>query len=100
MPKASISLNVTAKMKEDLRSNKDIETDPEAEMPSYGANNGLTLAMLRGKDYDNALWQDLLDQMTFGEQSYLISNRAIRYGHGRIRLQAGYARGGRTHRLR
>lgn len=74
MPKASISLNVTAKMKEDLRSNKDIETDPEAEMPSYGANNGLTLAMLRGKDYDDALWQDLLDQMTFGEQSYLISN--------------------------
>lgn len=74
MPKAAISVTVTAQMKEDLSSNKPIEEDPEAEMPTYGADNGLRLAMLRGKDYDDPMWDELLDQMTFEEQSYLISN--------------------------
>ena len=29
--------------------------------------------MLRGKPYNDELWEKLLDQMTFGEQSYMIS---------------------------
>ena len=32
--------------------------------PVYGADNGLTLIDLRGKDYDDPLWDDLLDQLT------------------------------------
>ena len=43
-------------------------------MPSYGRNNGLTLASLRGKAYDHPDWEKLLDQMTFEEQSYLLTN--------------------------
>ena len=30
----------------------------------YGADNGLSLIDLRGKDYDDPLWEDLLDQLS------------------------------------
>ena len=45
----------------------------EDEMPTTGADNGLTLSDLRGLDYDDELWDDLLDQMTVDEYSTLIS---------------------------
>ena len=32
--------------------------------PVYGADNGLSLIDLRGKDYDDPLWEDLLDQLS------------------------------------
>ncbi len=42
------------------------------EMPTMGAQNGLTLAMMIGKDYDDPAWEDLLDQATFEEMAVLI----------------------------
>ena len=39
----------------------DVEGD---EMPTLGADNGLELADLRGADYDDPMWEDLLDQLT------------------------------------
>lgn len=42
------------------------------EMPVMGAKNGLTLAMMIGKDYDDPAWEDLLDQATFEEMAVLI----------------------------
>lgn len=44
----------------------------DAEMPTMGANNGLTLAMMIGKDYDDPAWEELLDQVTFDEMAVLI----------------------------
>ena len=44
----------------------------ETEMPTMGAKNGLTLAMMIGKDYDDPAWEDLLDQVTFEEMATLI----------------------------
>lgn len=41
-------------------------------MPTTGADNGLTLYDLRGADYDNERWDDLLDQMTVDEMVELI----------------------------
>ncbi len=35
------------------------------EMPAMGADNGLQLADLTGKDYDDADWDKLLDQTCF-----------------------------------
>ena len=46
--------------------------DSTAEMPTMGAENGLTLAMMIGKDYDDPAWEDLLDQCTFEEMATLI----------------------------
>ena len=41
-------------------------------MPTMGADNGLTLAMMIGKEYDDPAWDDLLDQVTFDEMATLI----------------------------
>ena len=35
--------------------------DDSDEMPVTGKNNGLKLVDLRGKDYDDPMWDDLLD---------------------------------------
>ena len=37
------------------------------EMPTLGAENGLTLASMIGKSYDDPEWNTLLDQLTFDE---------------------------------
>jgi beta-glucosidase len=39
----------------------------DVEMPTLGAKNDLTLAMMIGKDYNDPMWMDLLDQLTFDE---------------------------------
>lgn len=44
----------------------------ETEMPTMGADNGLTLSMMIGKDYDDPMWEELLDQVTFEEMATLI----------------------------
>ncbi|MCD8383125.1 MAG: glycoside hydrolase family 3 C-terminal domain-containing protein [Clostridiales bacterium] len=46
--------------------------DPDAEMPTTGADNGLTLAMMRDVDADDPLWDDLLDQLTAEEMYNLV----------------------------
>lgn len=69
----------------DLSTNKPIENG-DAVAPAYGKQNGLSLAMLRnGPDriesgdiigYNDKIWQDLLDQMTFEEQALLTTRCA------------------------
>ncbi len=71
-PTAAVALTVTEQMIADLASTKAIPDGDSADMPSYGASNGLSLIMLRGADYDDALWDDLLDQMTWNEQAELV----------------------------
>lgn len=74
LPKEKISVSVTDKMLSDLQSKKPIPENTDAKKPAYGKKNGLTLASLRGKSYDDPDWEKLLDQMTFEEQSYLLTN--------------------------
>ncbi|MDD2588517.1 MAG: glycoside hydrolase family 3 C-terminal domain-containing protein [Atopobiaceae bacterium] len=50
------------------------DDDPNATMPTTGANNGVTLSDLRGKDYDDSLWDTLLDQLTTDDMNNLIGN--------------------------
>jgi len=42
------------------------------EMPTMGASNGMTLAMMIGKEYDDPAWDALLDQATFEEMAVLV----------------------------
>jgi beta-glucosidase len=42
------------------------------EYPTMGADNGMTLGMMIGKDYDDPDWDKLLDQATFEEMATLI----------------------------
>lgn len=50
-----------------------VYNNSDDKMPTLGANNGLVLADLRGKDYDDPLWEQLLDQMSVEEMNLLIS---------------------------
>lgn len=43
-----------------------------AQMPTMGADNGMTLGMMIGKDYDDPDWEKLLDQATFEEMAELV----------------------------
>jgi beta-glucosidase len=46
----------------------------EVEMPTLGADNGLTLYDMIGLSYDDPQWETLLDQMTFDEMVALIGD--------------------------
>ena len=73
-PEEAVTIILTEQMAADLASNKAIEEDSGAEMPAYGANNGISIAAMRGKEYDHEDWQKVLDQMTWEEQALLITN--------------------------
>ena len=57
----------------DIASGKPIPDDGAA-MPVYGEQNGRSLADLRGLPYDSEYWDSLLNQMTWEEQAYLVTN--------------------------
>ena len=74
MPEGQAALAITTDtMKFDISSNKGIEEDEGAEMPTYGADNGLSLAMMYGKEYDDEDWDKLLDQLSFEDTAKLLS---------------------------
>lgn len=47
--------------------------DSADEMPTMGANNGLSLFDMAGKAYDDPDWEKLLDQMSFEDMATLIN---------------------------
>ena len=47
--------------------------DPSDVMPTLGAKNGLKLADLRGKSYDDPQWELLLDQLSFDDMALMIN---------------------------
>lgn len=47
--------------------------DPEAQMPTTGARNGVQLADLRGVDIDDPQWDELLDEMSVRDMVDLTS---------------------------
>ncbi len=73
-PKAAVSLAIaTPQMEKDLQSDAPLEEDGSV-MPKYGQDNKLTLVMLRGVEYGDPVWEQLLDQMTYAEQALLITD--------------------------
>lgn len=62
---------VSNKMVYDMQYGHGIEgyEDPSAKMPSYNQANGMSLIDLLYEDYDSPLWEKLLDQMSYEEQS-------------------------------
>ena len=47
--------------------------DPNDTMPTTGAKNGLMLKDLRGKSYDDPMWEQVLDQLTVDEMADMIA---------------------------
>ncbi len=54
--------------------NKADYDDTDAQMPTLGADNGLTLADVVGLDYNDEKWDLLLDQMTVDEMIEMVTN--------------------------
>ena len=53
--------------------NPDDYNNDADEMPETGAKNGLTLADMRGADYDDERWESLLDQLTIEDMDKMIA---------------------------
>ncbi len=51
----------------------ELYNNEEDEMPVTGADNGLRLSQLTGADYDDPMWEDLLDQLTVEEMGELVN---------------------------
>lgn len=67
-PTAPAELSANETMAENLEFTQyDPEDYEDVEMPTLEADNGLALASLIGADYDDPMWDDLLDQLTFEE---------------------------------
>lgn len=74
-PSEKVTLTLTAQMKEDLKSNKTIQDDGSS-LPVYGKDSGVSVSDLVGLNYaeNSELFDKLISQMTFAEQSNLLSN--------------------------
>lgn len=79
-PTSAVSLSVSGDaMAADLGSNKPLPTNSGDTMPSYGVDSGLSLIALRSTaetkvSYDDALWDKLLNQMSYEDQSLLLTS--------------------------
>lgn len=70
------SHSITSELKAELdphpRSSRNPAEGTVPETYTFGANNGIDLIDLRGLDYDDPLWEDLLDQMDLEELAKMI----------------------------
>lgn len=71
------SLSMTEEQKKLFINNGNYEpkdyNNEEDEMPESGKNNGLKLADLRGLDYDDPKWDELLEQLTVADMDQMIA---------------------------
>ncbi len=74
-PTEIVQLTLTEQLKAELQ---DVQYDPAdyeaVDMPTMGADNGLKLYDMIGKDYDDPDWELLLDQLTFDEMVSMIGD--------------------------
>lgn len=81
----------TAPTAADLKANEDIlkafevyftedNEDSEATRPVTGAKNGVSLINMRGRDFNDPLWETLLDQLTPDEIVAVVINSAYNTG--------------------
>lgn len=75
---APTNFKMSDKAKETFYNNSNYDSkkfDKDSDkMPTTGAKNGLKLSDMYGKDYDDADWDKLLDQLTFDDMDNLIAN--------------------------
>ena len=96
-PTDAVRLTVSEELLGDLASDKAIIEDEADTMPSYGTGSGLTVAMLRGENYDSEKWDQLLDQMTFSEQALFVTDGSFStHSIGSVGVGSTYEQDGPT----
>lgn len=74
-PDEATVISLTERMISDLSHEVRFEEDTTLTMPQYGTGDaGTPLITMRGFEYDNALWNEILDQMTWEEQISIVTN--------------------------
>ncbi len=73
LPVSVGSIKVTEKMYKDLQINKEIKTNDNAKESVYEQSNNLSLVQLRGKSYNDEMWDKILNQMSYSDQVTLIT---------------------------
>jgi beta-glucosidase len=69
------AISVTDTLKKDLQTSRYNPVDyPVTPMPTLGAENGLKLQQLIGLPFEDARWQTLLDQLSFGDMVALLTD--------------------------
>lgn len=72
-PQGVYQLELTQQMHDEITGiKKYVPESTDAEIPTMGANNGMTLAQMIGKEFNDPAWSTLLDQVTYDEMAYLI----------------------------
>lgn len=72
-PKSPVALSLTEYMISEMTGLKAYTILPtDRQMPTMGASGSLTLAMMIGKDFDDPMREDILNQVTYEEMAYLI----------------------------
>ena len=72
-PKETVSVKLTQAMYNELTGLKEYKIkETTRQMPTMGKKGNLTLAQMIGKDFNDPLWQELLDQVTYEEMCLLI----------------------------
>ena len=64
---------ITQIMVNDLQYTRPVEEDPNAVMPTFGKSGTIKLLDLWGRDFDDPMWEDLLDQITWEEAVSLVT---------------------------
>lgn len=65
----------------------EVKEDPAANMPVTGADNGLSLIDMRGLDYEDPVWEELLDQLSVDDMLKLVE-----FGYGTEEISSVNAR--------
>ncbi len=77
-PKKNVELKITEQMARDLVDSVYLSEgqaiEDTEEMPVMGAENGLSVVDMRGKEFDDPDWELLLDQMSYEEMADLVGN--------------------------
>lgn len=77
-PKSYVKLVITELMQKDLADcvylDSGLSVGGEETMPVMGDTNGLSVVDLKGKSFDDPMWDELLDQMTYEEMADLVGN--------------------------
>ena len=93
-PKGNVKLTLTETLIKALQHQQYDPSDydfSDYEFPTMGAENGLRLYDLIGKDFDDPMWQKLLDQLSYDDMVTLISD-AFHSRSGVESVQAPHAR--------
>ena len=72
-PTSHDDLTATSKMIQDLQFNYEPDTS-KSDITLGSEETQYSIVMMRGKDYDDPIWQDLLDQLTLEEMAEIVGH--------------------------